>query len=286
MNPRLLRLLRQENSSTSARWGRSSPSNSPRSPARLGMRGIEVADPYVERLLEGVAFLAARVQLKLDAEFPRFTQALLEIVYPHYLAPTPSMLVAQLHRTRTSRPSPAGTASCRAAATLCSSRPGRLHRLRVPHGARCDAAPGGSHRGHLLLVRAGPAAQRAAARTVGQRRRANPPEGDRGPELRRDDDRPSVLLSRRPGRRGEQAATRLAWRAGSGVLVRTARGGAQDVSLLPARAIQPVGFADDEALLPLSLRSFQGYRLLQEYFAFPQRYRFVELTGLRPACGG
>jgi type VI secretion system protein ImpG len=68
----------------------------PKIAARLGMHGLEVADPYVERLLEGVAFLAARVQLKLDAEFPRFTQALLEIVYPHYLAPTPSMLVAQL----------------------------------------------------------------------------------------------------------------------------------------------------------------------------------------------
>ena len=64
----------------------------PKIAARLGMHGLEVADPYVERLLEGVAFLAARVQLKLDAEFPRFTQALLEIVYPHYLAPTPSML--------------------------------------------------------------------------------------------------------------------------------------------------------------------------------------------------
>ena len=60
------------------------------------MSGLEVADPYVERLLEGFGFLAARVQLKLDAEFPRFTQALLEIVYPHYLAPTPSMVVAQL----------------------------------------------------------------------------------------------------------------------------------------------------------------------------------------------
>ncbi len=60
------------------------------------MSGIEVADPYVERLLEGFAFLAARVQLKLDAEFPRFTQTLLEIVYPHYLAPTPSMAVVQL----------------------------------------------------------------------------------------------------------------------------------------------------------------------------------------------
>jgi len=68
----------------------------PKIAARLGMNGLEVADPYVERLLEGFGFLAARIQLKLDAEFPRFTQALLEIVYPHYLAPTPSMLVAQL----------------------------------------------------------------------------------------------------------------------------------------------------------------------------------------------
>src|SRR5213075_3158660 len=52
-------------------------------------------DPYVERLLEGFAFLAARVHLKLDAEFPRFTQALLETVYPHYLAPIPSMAIVR-----------------------------------------------------------------------------------------------------------------------------------------------------------------------------------------------
>src|SRR3954466_3127692 len=72
----------------------------PKVAARLGMHGLEVDDPYVERLLEGVAFLAARVQLKLEAEFPRFTQALLEIVYPHFLAPTPSMLVAQFQPDR------------------------------------------------------------------------------------------------------------------------------------------------------------------------------------------
>src|SRR5687767_5422533 len=52
-------------------------------------------DPYVERLLEGVAYLAARIHLKLDAEFPRFTQALLETVYPHYLNPIPSMAVVR-----------------------------------------------------------------------------------------------------------------------------------------------------------------------------------------------
>src|SRR5438552_4285488 len=52
-------------------------------------------DPYIERLLEGFAYLAARVHLKLDSEFPRFTQALLETVYPHYLCPIPSMAVVR-----------------------------------------------------------------------------------------------------------------------------------------------------------------------------------------------
>src|SRR6185436_21068504 len=52
-------------------------------------------DPYVERLLEGFAWLAARVHLKLEGEFPRFTQALLETVYLHYLSPVPSMAVVR-----------------------------------------------------------------------------------------------------------------------------------------------------------------------------------------------
>src|SRR5215813_1405734 len=68
----------------------------PKIAARLGMEGTEVADPYVERLLEGFAFLAARVHLRLDSQFPRFTQHLLEMVYPHYLRPIPSMAVVQL----------------------------------------------------------------------------------------------------------------------------------------------------------------------------------------------
>ncbi|NNK17191.1 MAG: type VI secretion system baseplate subunit TssF, partial [Sulfitobacter sp.] len=67
----------------------------PKIASRLGMEGVEVLDPYVERLLEGVAFLSARVQLELQMQFPVFTSHLLEIVYPHYLAPTPSMMIAQ-----------------------------------------------------------------------------------------------------------------------------------------------------------------------------------------------
>src|SRR5262245_23974636 len=65
----------------------------PKIAGRLGLDEFECADPYVERLLEGFAFLAARVHLKIDSEFPRFTEHLLEMAYPHYLAPTPSMAV-------------------------------------------------------------------------------------------------------------------------------------------------------------------------------------------------
>ena len=67
----------------------------PKIAGRLELEGFECADPYVERLLEGFAFLAARVQLKIDAEFPRFTQHLLETIYPGYLAPIPSMAMVQ-----------------------------------------------------------------------------------------------------------------------------------------------------------------------------------------------
>jgi type VI secretion system protein ImpG len=59
------------------------------------MEGMEVADPYVERLMEGFAFLAARVQLKLQSEQPRLIAHLLEATYPNFLAPLPSMMIAR-----------------------------------------------------------------------------------------------------------------------------------------------------------------------------------------------
>jgi len=68
----------------------------PKIAGRLSLEGVEVADPYVERLLEGFAFLAARVHLKLDAEQPRLIAQLLDAMYPNFLAPQPSMMVARL----------------------------------------------------------------------------------------------------------------------------------------------------------------------------------------------
>ena len=94
MNPRLLELYNQELlhiRESAQEFAREYPKIA----GRLTLSGMECADPYVERLLEGFAYLTARVQLKLDAEYPTFTHNLLEVAYPHYLAPTPAMLIAQ-----------------------------------------------------------------------------------------------------------------------------------------------------------------------------------------------
>ena len=95
MNPRFLRYYSQELQHLREVGGEFAR-DYPKIAGRLGLDGFECADPYVERLLEGFSFLAARVQMKIDAEFPRFTQHLSELVYPQFLAPTPSMAVVQL----------------------------------------------------------------------------------------------------------------------------------------------------------------------------------------------
>ena len=254
----------------------------PRIAARLGMHNLEVADPYVERLLEGVAFLAARVQLKLDAEFPRFTQALLEIIYPHYLAPTPSMLVAQLKPDRNDPNVAAGPTVPRGSTlssgltgddvTACEFRTAQnvtLWPIEVVSANYFSFAPD-------LPLTSLPIADRIKG---GLRIRLKTTAGVKftQPAI----DRLCFYLTGRDDVANKLYELLLG--AGLGTLVLPSKGTERRPELLPASSIQPVGFSDAEALLPVTLRSFQGYRLLQEYFSFPQRFRFVELTGLSRA---
>ena len=244
-----------------------------------GMSGVEVADPYVERLLEGVAFLAARVQLKLEAEFPRFTQALLEIVYPHYLAPTPSMLMAQL-RPLQDDPS--------LARGFTIPRGSALHAAQVPEEATApefrtaqdvtlwpltiESASYFSFAPDLPLA-ALPIGSRIKGGLRIRLKAANVPMRQLALDRLRfhvtgHDDVVSSLyelcLGNCLGGLVLPATTPVPWH-----------------EVLASSDIQPVGFSDSDALLPVTLRSFQGYRLLQEYFAFPQRYHFFDVGGLK-----
>src|SRR4029077_16522307 len=94
MDPRLLKYYNRELQHV-REMGAEFAEEFPKIAGRLGLEQLECADPYVERLLEGFGFLAARGQLKLDSEFPRFSQHLLDMIYPDYLAPIPSMAVVQ-----------------------------------------------------------------------------------------------------------------------------------------------------------------------------------------------
>ncbi len=258
----------------------------PKIAARLGMNGLEVTDPYVERLLEGVGFLAARVHLKLDAEFPRFTQALLETIYPHYLAPTPPMVVAQF-TPDPNEPNLAGGFTIPRGSTMqgvtapddltsCEFRTAQdvpLWPVEIVSASYFSYAPD-------LPLNTLPVAQRIKG---GIRMRLRTSAGLTFAQTAID------RLSFHLAGRQDVANTlyELCLATGLGTLalpLSPGRGIAPRWhEFLPASSIQPVGFSDSEALLPVTLRSFQGYRLLQEYFSFPQRFRFFELRGLSRA---
>jgi type VI secretion system protein ImpG len=254
----------------------------PKIAARLGMSGLEVTDPYVERLIEGVSFLAARVHLKLDAEFPRFTQSLLETVYPHYLAPTPSMVVTQCTPDPNEPGLAAGVTVPRGStlqgvmgvddATACEFRTSQdvtLWPIEIVSASYFSYAPD-------LPLNALPIAQRIKG---GVRIILRTTAGLKFSQTSLD--RLTLYLTGRSD--VANSLYELCLTSALGALVLPGKGASRWHEFLPAKSFQPIGFADDEAVLPVTLRSFQGYRLLQEYFAFPQRFRFFELSGLRRA---
>ncbi|WP_207000326.1 type VI secretion system baseplate subunit TssF [Trinickia mobilis] len=259
----------------------------PKVAARLGLEGLECADPYVERLLEGFSFLAARVQLKIDAEFPRFTQHLTELVYPHYLAPTPSMAVVQLQPDLANPGLAEGVKIARASAlrsvldksgsTRCEYR--TAHELTL-WPLEIAEAKFFTHAGSL----GGIELESVPGVKAGLRLRLRTTGGVKVKQLKLDQ---LVLYLRGVDAVPTRIYERLLASVRGIVVLPVSRPAAWHVQL-PATALKPLGYTEGEALLPVSRQAFQGYRLLQEYFAFPQRFLFVGIDGLQPAlrrCG-
>jgi type VI secretion system protein ImpG len=280
MDPRLLRYYNQELQHL-REMGAEFAQQFPKIAARLRMDGIEVGDPYVERLLEGFAFLASRVQLKLDAEFPRFTERLLEIVYPNYLSPTPSMMVAQIEPVL-------GDAALAAGSTVPRGSEIRSGPIRGTH-TECRFRT--SHDLELWPLEIASISYFTHA--------ANLPVA-RVPEWRKYAGGLRIRLRTTAGvdfARMAMQDLRLFCSANDDVAYRlhelicghclgavvSAVGGSAPEQILGVDVVRPIGFEDEHALLPVTLTGFSGYRLLQEYFAFPQRFLFFDLVGLGAA---
>ena len=280
MDPRLLRLYSDELTHL-REVGAEFAAEFPKIASRLGMEGMEVADPYVERLLEGFAFLAARVQLKLEAEQPRMIGHLLEAIYPNFLAPVPSMMVAKFG--------------------VDPADPNLVKGYVVPRGSAMLSEVARGQDTHCAF-------RSAHAVTLWPVELVNVQYFSYAPDL------PMLRLPQAQGTRG---GLRIRLRCGGGVSFRqlgmdrlafyisapddlafrlhelllgapagTLVHGDPGTATTPAaqwrgaESVRGLGFAADQALLPESLRAFSGYRLLQEAAALPQRLLFFEVTDL------
>ncbi len=250
----------------------------PKIAGRLGLDAFECADPYVERLLEGFAFLAARVQLKIDAEFPNFCEQLLGLVYPHYLGSTPSMAVVEFSPDERQGHLGDGFVVSRGSALRASP-------LRNETGCEYRTAhdvtlwPIEVETLTMAASAGGPEANLSTSRPVKSTLRLR---------LRTTNGLPFARMSLDDLTLFFRGGDSVAWRffelvVGGTVAVASREPLAESWTKIDEAKVLPIGTADSESLLPCGPRAFQGYRLLHEYFAFPQRFLFARLTGLSRA---
>jgi type VI secretion system protein ImpG len=251
----------------------------PKVAGRLGMEGLECADPYVERLLEGFAFLSARVQLKIEEEYPKFCQHLLEIVYPDYLAPLPSMTVVQLEPDCSDTDLAEGVRIEKGTSLQSGLGPNMQTACEYRTSHDVDLFP-------VTVVDADYLGTRAALANLGIKPGRQVSAGLRiSLEAAKGVDISELKMEHLPMFLGGSGTVPmalyehiLAGACGLSVIV----GGKSDrqVFSLANKNVSPYGFEPKQAMLNYQSRSFEGYRLLREYFAFPERFRFINFSGL------
>ena len=282
MDPNLMRLYEAELSYL-REMGAEFADEFPKVAGRLDLANTEVADPFVERMLEGFAFLTARIQLKMESEFPTFTQSLLQMVYPHFAAPTPSMVIAKVTPSDALVSNPAGVVLPRGSElrsllgtedqTNCVFRTAHPIHLLPVTVAEAEYVGAGAAVAALGVPDSG--AAKAAIR-LRLRSMGGMPIG-------------KIALDRLTFYLGgpEVARMRLYEQLSAQVLSIVVRPTTRPIPwqerLRPASLV-PVGFEPDEALLPALPQTFDGYRLLQEYYALPERFLFFSLTDLDRAA--
>jgi type VI secretion system protein ImpG len=242
---------------------------------RLSMKGGE--DPHVSRLVEAFAFLTARVRRKIDDEFPEITKSLLGTLYPHLLAPFPSCTIARFTSDEALAQMPEAPTVARGTVVETAPIDGQPCRFRTCYPATLwplRVAAAGVHTAPLPAPNTRYSRDAVAVAKIQLETMS--------PKLRFVDlpcDRLRFFLYGQP-LHVHELYERLINNA-LGVAV-AAPGNEQAHQLLDRGTLHPVGFARDEGLVDYSARSFLGYRLLTEFFAFPEKFLFVDFTGLSP----
>jgi type VI secretion system protein ImpG len=226
--------------------------------------------------LDGFAFLAARVQQKLDGDYAVFTQHLLEMIYPDYLAPTPAAGIAALDLAPDAPPLEDG---------FTIPQGSRLQTGVVPgEASRCTFTT--AHAVTLWPIEIAEARYLSASALAAM----NAGRGARAGILFRIRSRNAIPISTLALDRlalylsSRDRLAHLLYEALVGHCIGIAgllNGKSREIMPLDS-SVSRLGFDNDEALLPQSPRGFSGFRLLREYFALPERFLFVGMDGLKP----
>jgi type VI secretion system protein ImpG len=254
----------------------------PKVAGRLLLEPTKCDDPHVERLLEGFAFLAARVHLRMHDDFPEFSEGLLDVVYPQFTRPIPSMSLVEFELDPAQGKLTTGYSIPRG--TQLYSRPVAGHACRFQTcydttlwPIRIESAKWLSP--HELSP---PVREQEAVAALRIELRCAPEITFASLELN------SLRLHLRAD--SALAATLYEVLCNNTLrVIAREPGGRGDAAALPASAVRPVGFDADEGILPVPRRAFVGYRLLQEYFTFADKFFFVDIEDfarVRTACPG
>ena len=248
----------------------------PRMAERLKLGPDGSADPHVERLIEAFAFLTARIRRKLDDDFPEITQSLLGVLYPHYLAPIPSMAIVQFKLDKAQADLVGGYSVARHA--LLDSEPTSEGPCRFRTCYDVKVFPFEVAEAQLKpLPMQAPGVPKGSAGVLRIALRCFGKETTFSQ---------MALSSLRFYLRGQEQHVLMLYELLMNSAVEVALAASPtdpNPVLLGKESIRAVGFDENHNVLPSPPRSFPGYRLLTEYFTFNRKFLFFDITGLDAA---
>ena len=251
----------------------------PRVAGRLLLDPDNCEDPHVERLIESFAFIAARVHRRIDDDFPELTEALLNIIYPSYLRPVPAMTIVECQADSTQGKKTAGVKIPRGTLMVTKGTvDGMPCRFQTSYDVDLwpfTVTEAEWRKPELMQwqpLASGSIQAYAAARL---KLTCFPDVTFQGLPLSRlrfhFSGDPAVVF----------AIYELMSANSIEVQIRDPRNRSRVISLGPEN-IRMVGLEPHENVLPAEKRSLDGHALIQEYFAFPEKFLFFELSGLEP----
>ncbi|VUD66165.1 hypothetical protein TDB9533_03520 [Thalassocella blandensis] len=251
----------------------------PKVAGRLGINADTIEDPHVSRLIEGFAYLNARIQHKLDDDFPELSDAILSVMFPHYQRPIPSMSIVQFTPDEDQLDAKFKVKR----GTQIETETFRGEHCNFTLSYDVDLQPIRLKEATLIgrpFTTPGSASMKGAGGVLKLSLETFAPDMGIG-----DIDLNKIRFYLKGQSQHIHPLYQLLLNECLGIVVAA---GDDDThpTYIAGDAIKAVGFGEQEGLLPYPPMSFVGYRLLTEFFAYPEKFMFIDFTGLEAHTAG